>query len=183
MPTNGWRRAIWGGSNDKPVQSPQLKLFSMAVGTNETRSAASMTNRLATGWENNRGASGRNKMPHSSSNGRLPDLAPVSSAADNSDSHTSQIRRERAARKAKSTAASANTAAKGSLPRLPAWSRKLYPVGSSHIHCHATRPLTPSLVKTLKINPGRRRKDRKFTRNKAPPDLIFSVRSEKHTPE
>src|SRR5450432_3874833 len=100
----------------------------MAIGRKETSAASKMTDNVTSGLRRSSGTTGKIKIAHGSSNGRLLALAPVSSAAARIECHKSVVHRPAwrdHVRAAKSIAASAKTAGKVSLQMLPACSRKL----------------------------------------------------------
>ena len=152
-------------SNTRPDQSPQCLKFKAIVGSNEAINARQQTIPVCNGRRSIHPSEGKTARNHGSNNGRSLVLALVIIAAARIEAKKSRGIRECFARKAKSTAASANTAPNRSLPMLPACSKKPYPVGTIHIQCHATRRRTPSRVKTLNTSPGSSKNEMKLMRN------------------
>src|SRR5207247_882696 len=97
--------------------------FKIAVGKNETTAASATTRAVPSGFSFNNRHNGNTNGSHISVSGRLLAFAPPSKATASNECHRSLARRERQARHAKSTAASAYTVGNASLPALPACNR------------------------------------------------------------
>src|ERR1039457_1917118 len=148
-----------------PVLQTEYTVFNTAIGRIDAPAAATAVAPTASGRASHTRHVGANATIQGSSSGRLLALAPVSSAADNTERQTSDTRPDFRARRAKSTAAKAYTVPNMSLEMLPACNKKQYPVGSSHIQCHATRGFTPTRRRRLTTSPGSSRNDAALIRN------------------